>query len=171
MRISVMSSYRNRPIVRACIYTHRGGEPECSVQLIPSLGNGYPPPQYRETRIDNGWWMTNPEDIRPLHLTDLEGWTIRNEDPAGNDPDEFLWTRPPHSRLWVHCRDFACNVHVDPIEHLILDRQWVCVDDAPPEFENILIRAYIDAGLFIPDTNDDEGYAEYKNRKEFFSKY
>jgi hypothetical protein len=175
MRISVMSSYRNRPIVRACIYTPRGGEPACSVQPIPPMGSGYSPPQYRETRIDNGWWMVDPEDIRPLHLIHPTlDHTICSEDlntPGIIECDEFLWTRPPHPRLWLHCKTFIPRSNTAAIEHLVLDQRWVSAGDTSPEFENILIRAYTDAGLFIPDTDDDEGYAEYKNRKEFFSKY
>jgi hypothetical protein len=174
--VSVYSTYEGRIIKRATREVSEGRE-HFHVQTVPPIGNGGVPLRYQEApeHLQMGWWWTTRDeitDIPNIHYDPKLGDVLRY-----GLIDEFLLI--PQSLiqpsevaiLFVHCanrKDIISHTEYDDLlDAYTLGREgWLAYRFAPRIVAQMLL------GSSPHDSGLDEGeYAEYKNRKKFFTEY
>jgi hypothetical protein len=169
--VSVYSTYQGRIIKRATREVSEGRE-HFHVQTVPPIGNGGIPLRYQEApeHLQMGWWWTTRDEITDIPHIEHDG-RLGDELQYGLI-DEFILI-PQHAVtiLFVHCennKDILSHTEYDDLlDACTLGRGgWLAYRFVPRIVAQMLL------GSSPHDSGLDEGeYAEYKNRKKFFTEY
>jgi hypothetical protein len=169
--INAVSTYQGRIITRAIIGS--GSSDYVYIQTNPSIGNGLCPRRYKnQGNFSNNWWLTEWCSCTiGLPTGEKSRWMLGQRAPYSGYPpgaiDEFFWFE--FEGCWglvVHFLEREIRQqHPQHVLDLIIDPAgWMFVEGASDELAEVLKYG-------LESLKREEGYPEYKNRKEFFSKY
>jgi hypothetical protein len=169
--INAVSTYQGRIITRAIIGS--GSSDYVHIQTNPSIGDGLCPRRYKnQGNLSNNWWLTEWRACRTgLPTGEKSQWTLGQKASCPGYPrgiiDEFFWFEFGSS--WFLVAHFpgkkTSEWHPQSALDLMIDPAgWVVIEDASDELAGVLKYG-------LESLKREEGYPEYKNRKEFFSKY